>query len=180
MKKSFHASFFGAMALFFLLSTTPVVGQEITTYYLIRHAEKDLSDPVNRNPHLTSEGQQRAHTWKTILQHVPFDQIYATEYYRTQETAAPIAQDRKLSVIPYDPRNLYNEAFANATQGKTVLVVGHSNTTPQLANKILGKQNYASIDERLHGNLYILQKVGERVTCQLLSLESIDSHNNAN
>jgi len=31
--------------------------QTITTYYLIRHAEKDRSNPDNKNPHLTDKGR---------------------------------------------------------------------------------------------------------------------------
>ena len=146
-------------------------GQEVTTYYLIRHAEKDLSDKSNRNPHLTEVGKVRAQAWKTIFKEVTFDKIYSTGYHRTQETAAPTAEDHQLNVEDYDPRNLYSPNFKKATQGKTVLVVGHSNTTPYLANKISGVQNYADIDERIHGNLYIIQCIGDTVTTQLLSIE---------
>lgn len=32
------------------------IAQEVTTYYLIRHAEKDRADPSNRDPHLTVAG----------------------------------------------------------------------------------------------------------------------------
>lgn len=155
----------------FLFFATISFGQEVTTYYLIRHAEKDLSDKSNRNPHLTEVGKVRAQAWKTIFKEVTFDKIYSTAYHRTLETAAPTAEDHQINVEDYDPRNLYSPNFKKATQGKTVLVVGHSNTTPYLANKISGVQNYAHIDERIHGNLYIIQCIGDTVTTQLLSLE---------
>lgn len=157
--------------LCFIFSTLPTLGQEVTTYYLIRHAEKELSDKSNRNPHLTTVGKERALAWKKVFEEVAFDEIYATDYYRTQETAAPTAAAKELTVTSYDPRNLYDADFKSATQGKTVLVVGHSNTTPVLANKILGKETYANIDERIHGNLYIIQHFGDTVNCQLLTLE---------
>ena len=157
--------------LCFMFFVTTSFGQEVTTYYLIRHAEKDLSDKSNRNPHLTEVGKERARTWKTIFKEVTFDKIYSTGYHRTKETAAPTAEDHQLNVEDYDPRNLYSPNFKKATQGKTVLVVGHSNTTPYLANKISGVQNYADIDELIHGNLYIIQCIGDTVTTQLLSIE---------
>lgn len=152
-------------------SVTPSYGQEITTYYLIRHAEKNLSDKNNFNPYLTKIGKERAQAWKEIFKEVAFDQIYSTPYHRTQETARPTAEEHQLVVKQYDPKNLYSSDFRKATYGKTVLVVGHSNTTPELANKILNKKKYDNIDERIHGNLYIIQCLGDKVNAQLLTLE---------
>lgn len=51
-----------------------------TTFYFIRHAEKDRSDPTNKNPHLTKTGQLRANNWSAILHHIPFHVIYSTDY----------------------------------------------------------------------------------------------------
>jgi len=51
------------------------------------------------------------------------------------------------------------------------LVVGHSNTTPALANKILGREEYPQIDDLTNGNLYILKVSSQGVTSQLLSIE---------
>jgi len=41
--------------LFIIILLAPLVsfGQDITTYYLIRHAEKNITDLTNKNPHLT-------------------------------------------------------------------------------------------------------------------------------
>ena len=65
-----------------------------------------------------------------------------------------------------------NDEFKKRNYGKIILIVGHSNTTPILANKILGKQYYSEIDESIHGNLYIIQVMNDNnVTSQLLSLE---------
>ena len=49
-----------------------------TTYYLIRHAEKDRTDKTNRDPHLTESGNQRAENWAKILKEVKFDLVYST------------------------------------------------------------------------------------------------------
>ena len=154
-----------------VLNSSPLYGQEVTTYYLIRHAEKDLSDKSNRNPHLTVAGHARAEAWGTIFKHLNFDLIYSSPYHRTEETAQPIADAQQRSIMSYDPRDLYNEAFQRATQGKRVLVVGHSNTTPKLANAILGEAIYPPIDESIHGNLYIINIVNGEATSQLLFIE---------
>ena len=65
------------------------VAQKITTYYLIRHAEKERTDPTNRDPHLTLEGKKRAENWQNIFKKVPFDIVYSTPYHRTRETRSP-------------------------------------------------------------------------------------------
>ena len=148
-----------------------LVAQEVTTYYLIRHAEKERTDPSNRDPHLTIEGKKRAENWQNIFKKVPFDIVYSTPYHRTIETAQPTAISQQLTVESYDPRNLYNTSFKEKNEGKIVLVVGHSNTTPALANKILGREEYLQIDDHINGNLYILQVSPQGVTSQLLSIE---------
>lgn len=171
IKKSVVAFFKTSLFVFCFTTSSFIFSQEVTTYYLIRHAEKETADPNNRNPHLTTIGMQRAHEWKTILKAVPFDKIYSTSYFRTQETAAPIAVERKLPIEAYDPRKLYTDSFKKRNLGKTILVVGHSNTTPVLANKILGKETYPQIDDSIHGNLYLLQVIDGKVTHQLLNIE---------
>ena len=127
-----------------------------TTYYLIRHAEKDRSDDSNEDPELTDQGKVRAENWSTILQHVKFHDVYSTQYNRTLQTAQPIADSNNLEVSLYDPSNLFSEEFAEATFGKTILVVGHSNTTPAFVNAILGENKYEDIDDDNNGNLYIV------------------------
>jgi len=142
-----------------------------TTYYLIRHAEKDRSDPENRNPSLTEEGIARANNWASTFKDVPFDAVYSTEYARTQETATPTATQKGLEIQSYDPRNLFDENFQNATLGKTVLVVGHSNTTPSFVNAIIKEDRFESIDDSNNANLYIVTLTGDKASTQLLHID---------
>ena len=62
---------------------------------------------------------------------------------------------------------MYNDDFKTATQGKTVLVVGHSNTTPAFVNTVLKERKYPDIDDNNNGNLYVVTIVGETITVQL-------------
>ncbi len=142
--------------------------QETTTYYFIRHAEKDRSDSSNRNPHLTEQGLNRAQDWSTILRDVQLEAVYSTDYNRTKETAQPTAESHTLNVQMYNPRELYDATFVKATNGKTVLVVGHSNTTPSFVNKVLGEKKYEAIDDSNNGNLYIVTIIGDKKSVQLL------------
>ncbi|MDG5491741.1 histidine phosphatase family protein [Psychroserpens sp. SPM9] len=143
---------------------------ETTTYYFIRHAEKDRSDKTNRNPDLTEAGKERAIHWSEILQHVKFDAVYSTKYNRTIQTATPTAKKNNLEVSHYDPRTLYSEDFAKATKGKTVLVVGHSNTTPAFVNSVLKQKKYEDIDDNNNGNLYIVTISNGLILDQVLTI----------
>ncbi|MBR9846263.1 MAG: histidine phosphatase family protein [Algicola sp.] len=150
------------LTLIFTLSfILPVKAQEqtnsaTTTYYLIRHSEKDRSDKSNKNPNLNDAGTKRAENWSQVFKNIAFDAVYSTRYNRTIETATPTAKSQNLEVQFYDPRNLFSEEFAEATHGKTVLIVGHSNTTPAFVNSILGEQKYADMDDHDNGSLYIV------------------------
>ncbi|WP_298897078.1 phosphoglycerate mutase family protein [uncultured Psychroserpens sp.] len=146
------------------------VESETTTYYFIRHAEKDRSDKTNRNPDLTQTGKTRAIHWSEILQHVKFDAVYSTQYNRTMQTAAPTAEKNKVEIQFYDPRALYSEDFATATKGQTVLVVGHSNTTPAFVNMVLKEKKYEDIDDNNNGNLYIVTISNGKTIDQVLTI----------
>lgn len=129
---------------------------ETTTYYFIRHAEKDRSDSSNKNPDLTEKGIQRAEKWSDVFENVKFDFIFSNKYNRTLQTAQPTALKQQLEIQHYSPNHLYNEDFKLKTKGKTVLVVGHSNTTPQFVNDILKEERYLEIDDNNNSNLYIV------------------------
>ena len=135
--------------------------ENITIYYLIRHAEKDRSNPSDRNPKLSEAGLKRAENWNTHLKDVEFDMVYSTDYFRTKLTAEPIAKRIGKDVTIYDPRDMANEDFMNATKNKTVLVVGHSNTTPVFANKLVGENKYDMIADNNNSNLYIITITAE-------------------
>lgn len=128
-----------------------------SVYYLIRHAEKDLSNPSEKNPHLDSVGIKRAENWKSLFNDISFDAVYSSNYYRTIETAQPTATKNKLDITIYDPRTIDVEAFKNQNEGKTILIVGHSNTIPKLVNALIGKETYQDINESVYGHLYIVK-----------------------
>lgn len=145
--------------------------QEVTTYYLVRHAEKDRSDKTNSNPELTDLGHQRAAKWSSVFGDVAFDAVYSTNYLRTIATAKPTATAQGLEIQFYNPRELYSKDFQQETLGKTVLIVGHSNTTPQFVNAILGIDRYADIQDNNNANLYIVTRIKEETSSVLLKID---------
>lgn len=150
------------LGLLLVFSINSLVAQKTTknssttTYYLVRHAEKDISDKTNRNPELTETGHTRASNLVSVLKEVKFDEIYSTDYIRTKDTAKPLAEANNLNIILYNPRGVDYQKFMAKTKGKTVMIVGHSNTTPYFANGILGEELYENLDESVYNNLYIV------------------------
>ncbi len=145
--------------------------QEVTTYYFIRHAEKLRVDKTDRNPNLNSKGLKRAEAWKEIFSNISFDAIYSTDYTRTRLTAKPTADSKNLPILIYNPRDLYSKAFQNQTKGKTILVVGHSNTTNVFANKVVGFEKYQEIKDNNNSNLYIVTLTDKKASSVLLKID---------
>ena len=158
------------LLLTLILATFLTVEAQETTYYLIRHAEKNRSNPSEENPQLTKEGRLRAVSWSKVLSNVKLDAVYSTEYQRTIETAKPTARKQELAILFYNPRDLYNIDFKEATNGKKVLIVGHSNTTPIFVNKIIGEEFYEQIEDDNNANLYIVSIKNEEIIHQLLKV----------
>jgi 2,3-bisphosphoglycerate-dependent phosphoglycerate mutase len=134
---------------------------QTNTYILIRHAEKDTtqkgSTAMQANPPLSAEGELRAKRLPNMLKAYKLDSIYSTNYTRTKATVAHIAAKHKLEPNIYDAKKL--EAFASqllALQNKTVLIVGHSNTTPQLVNFLIKENKYKALDESVYSKVFIV------------------------
>ena len=129
---------------------------EISRYYLIRHAEKDRSDPSNRDPELTPEGQARAQRWMQYFDSISLDAVYSTNYNRTRSTATPTAESKGLTIIPYEIKDVFSKEFKAKTRGRNVLVVGHSNTTTPLANYLLGSERFPDMDDNDNSSLFVV------------------------
>ncbi len=129
--------------------------QPLTTFFLVRHAEKVLDG--SDDPELTPEGQARAQRLAELLQPNGIEAIYSTSFTRTRNTAAPLATALDLPIQEYDHRaeNLAQDLI-EANRGKTVLVVGHSNSTPTLVNQLIGKEQFEKLDESVYNKIFIV------------------------
>ena len=142
----------------------------VTTYYLIRHAEKKRINPDDRNPELTSAGEKRAQKWSDTFKDINLDAVYSTNYKRTMMTAQPTAASKNLEIKTYQPNNMDMDAFFQATKGKKVLIVGHSNTTPFMANALVGEMKYKSMDDTNNAGLYIVTITEDSKTSTLIQV----------
>ena len=132
--------------------------------FLVRHAEKGASpaaEPARGksmmadDPPLSAAGHDRAAKLAALLASANVQYIFTTEFLRTRQTAAPLAEKRKLKPVmsaSKDPGPL----VARVRQVKgNVLIVGHSNTLPDLLKK-LGVKDVVNIADDEYDNLFIV------------------------
>ena len=130
--------------------------ENTSVYYFIRHAEKDRSDSTNKNPSLTIQGLERANKWAVFFKDKNIAAVYSTNYIRTQQTALPIAKEQNIEIISYTAKELISEKFIANNKGKNIVIVGHSNTTPELVNSLLGERKYKDIADSENNNLFVV------------------------
>ncbi len=148
--------------LLFLLFANQVSAQK-TTFIIIRHAEKDTtiegSKMMVSDPPLNRLGEKRALSIVDKFKKYKIDQIYSTNYKRTKATVMPIAQAKKIDISIYDPRKIdlfATQLLSAQNNGKTLLIVGHSNTSPKLVNILIGKEKYIELDESIYNTFWIV------------------------
>ena len=137
-----------------------VFANDTYSIYLVRHAEKQTESD---NPSLTICGKARAKQLASMLSQTGISQIYSTSYQRTRQTATPLSLTLNVAVQNYNPKYLEQLAVQLQQRQANTLVVGHSNTTPQLAS-LLAKQKIPPLTEKDYQQLYQIQFVGEKST----------------
>ena len=123
-----------------------------TTIYLVRHAEKA---GTSGDVELSEAGQKRAECLARTLSDANLQAVYTTEYKRTKNTAAPAAA--KAGITPTVISGADTKGLVAALlkeNGKSVLVVGHSNTVPMVIEALgAGKVN---IKDEEYDHLYVV------------------------
>jgi 2,3-bisphosphoglycerate-dependent phosphoglycerate mutase len=125
------------------------------TILLVRHAEKVDS---SADPELSPEGKQRAERLvKKIGKYCP-GAFYSTGFKRTRDTLAPLAAKRKKEIQIYDarqPQALIDQIMKGRT--KRVVISGHSNTIPGLANLIAKKELFKNLDDSEYSVIWLIK-----------------------
>jgi len=131
---------------------------EPTVVYLVRHAEKDISNPSDQDPDLTAEGQARAEALRALLSGQEIDALYATKYLRTISTLKPLAEERKLEIRRYEGHdfNGIKQRLLQEHRGQTVVVAGHSNTLLPIIESFGAKRPVSDISDQQYDFLFKL------------------------
>lgn len=150
---------------------TEVFSQDkLTTFILVRHAEKVMDG--SKNPALTEIGMQRAQRLVTLLAKTQVDAIYSTNFQRTLQTVSPLAKAKGLSISTYDPSGMIaiDKIFAEHA-GHTVVICGHSNNIPSIVNYLTASQKFNDFADDEYGNILIVtvSSIGKSASVTWLS-----------
>jgi 2,3-bisphosphoglycerate-dependent phosphoglycerate mutase len=159
---------------FSVAGNTDIQAQNITII-LVRHAEKDTSaTAIKSDPDLNDAGRKRAERLSEILFKYKPRQIFSTRYRRTRMSAEPLANsiftDYRLQTQIYDFDE--PEAFAAellSLKTKCVVVFGHSNTTPALANLLLKQSKYKDLTDAEYDKIFIIKVKKDRITDEVIT-----------
>lgn len=103
---------------------------------LIRHA--DVTPGAGSDPPLSSAGAARAQTLRHVLGDSGVTAIFVTTLRRSQETARPLADDLGLQPVVEDDVQALVAAISAQDDSATVLVVGHTDTVPDVVTQLGG------------------------------------------
>ena len=158
------------MLTYALLCSTASLGvaAEPQVIFVIRHAERVAPTPAPTapgserpmrsaadDPPLSDAGHMRAARLEAMLRSADIVQVFTSEFQRTRQTAAPTAAARSLEVVVVPAKDA-DALVAQIRQAKgNVLVVGHSDTVPDLLKR-LGVKDDISIGESEFDNLFVV------------------------
>jgi len=160
-----------AVLLLSQLALAQQASEPVTTVFLIRHAER--ADEPRQDPPLTEVGIARSQALARLLSAAGVKAIYTSQYTRTKQTAEPLAKQLGLTATsitlktsPANPRMIAEESTRETVDkilshtGESVLVVGHSNSIPDVI-KLLGGDAAPAIDEKKFDDLFIVTVYGK-------------------
>ena len=167
----------GAVALGALLLVPPAAGAALarpaapdtstgvaqaapTVVILVRHAEK-AAEP-GADPRLSADGEQRARALAEALRGSGVQAVVTSQFQRTRATAAPLATALGITpdVVPASGDVAMHarqvaELVLSRHAGRTVLVVGHSNTIPAIV-RALGGEATGDIPDPVYDRMYVV------------------------
>jgi len=135
---------------FLLLSAFLSTATAQSTIFIVRHAEKA---DATKDPDLSEVGRARAEALAKMLKDANITAIYATEFKRTQQTAAPLAKALSITITTLPAKDNAALIAKLRTSTGNALVVGHGDTIPDLI-KALGMSDPINVAENDYDNLF--------------------------
>ncbi|HUS11645.1 MAG TPA: phosphoglycerate mutase family protein [Pyrinomonadaceae bacterium] len=133
------------------------IDQPSTTIILVRHAEKQIVPPENKDPDLRPAGVARAQELVRMFGDSGVTAIYATQYKRTRQTVKPLADKLGMPVTQVEAKEtaeLVKQIRARGS-GQMIFIAGHNNSVPEII-AAMGGPKMPIIPETEYDNLYIL------------------------
>jgi phosphohistidine phosphatase SixA len=155
-------------------SVAPAVAAP-TVVLVMRHAER-AAEP-GPDPALSAAGAERAQRLAEAARDAKVSAVIGTQFRRTRETAAPLAQAAGVPVTerPITPANAATYAADLARDireqhaGRTVAVIGHSNTVPAIV-AALGGGAPPTLGESDYGDAFVIVLPADGSAARVLRL----------
>ncbi len=145
-----------------LAGCRPPEAAEGVVIYVVRHAERadDGAAVAMDDPPLSDAGRARARELAERLRFAGITHVHSTDRIRTRETALPLSELAGVEVRLYDASDPDELAeYLRSTAG-THLVVGHSNTVPDLV-RALGGEPEDPIESLEYDRIYVLHLLAD-------------------
>jgi broad specificity phosphatase PhoE len=152
-----------------VITTLVLLSCKTTTYYIVRHAEKESATAMSSNMMagdvpLSVAGKQRAEALKDSLQNKDIKHIFSTNFIRTKSTAQPLSDAVHVPIENYDQKDPRFISKLKSLNGN-ILIVGHSNTVDDLVNELTGTKEISSnLPDSEYGDLFVIKKRGNKIT----------------
>lgn len=147
-----------------------------TSYYIVRHAEKDAGTTMTTSivkasdVPLSEQGMKRAGALRDQLQGKKIKHIYSTNTIRTKSTAEPLS---KSTGIPVQIYNTVDSSFLQLLKNskENILVIGHSNTVDDLVNALMNKKLLSDLPDDQYGDIFVVHKKSNSISYEVKRFE---------
>ncbi len=121
--------------------------------YVTRHYDTPAGE---RDPDLLRTGKARAEALAKWFKGKKLKVIYVSDYQRTRQTAAPLAAAKGITVETYDAKDTPAIVARAKSANGPVLIVGHSNTAPDIVQQ-LGGTRPADLKHEDFGDIWTIR-----------------------
>lgn len=155
------------------LMTSCAQNEEVTTIYLVRHAEKTINDSIvydKDDPPLTDEGLKRAVKLRELFSQDDISAIFSTAYQRNIQTVEPLSKSKQLSIQHYewDSWQPMINKIVNERAGKASIVCGHSNNLLPMIGHLGGKKPIDSLGHEEYDKIFKVQLRSDTTEVELI------------
>lgn len=114
--------------------TAPALAKDVPVH-VVRHFDTPKGE---KDPDLLPQGTARAEALARWFRGKRLCAVLVTQYKRTRQTAAPTAAGRSIAIQSYDAADTAGAVARAKASACPVLIVGHSNTVPDIVEKLGG------------------------------------------
>lgn len=153
------------LLIFLLFAATYSLQAQTTKIWVVRHGEKNLEDPADKDPALSKAGEERAIALAKYLKGNKMAALFSTDYKRTRGTLAPLASKQHLPIQLYKSTayQALADTILNTYKGKNLVICGHSNRLLGIIAAFNASSTLKEITEDEYSHIFLIEIDGDQV-----------------